>query len=34
MTTPQERLAESLDALKELQDRGVVSIRAANFRSS
>ena len=31
MATPQQRLAESLNALKELQDRGVVAIRAANL---
>jgi Fic/DOC family len=31
MATPQERLAESLDALKELQDRGIVAIRAADL---
>ena len=31
MATPQERLAESLDALKELQDRGVAAIRAADL---
>ena len=28
MAKPQEKLAESLDALKTLQDRGVVAIRA------
>jgi hypothetical protein len=28
MTTPQEKLAESLEALKALQDRGIVAIRA------
>jgi hypothetical protein len=31
MATPQERLAESLDALKELQDRGIVAVRAADL---
>jgi hypothetical protein len=31
MATPQERLAESLDALRKLQDRGVVAIRAADL---
>jgi hypothetical protein len=31
MATPQERLAESLDALKALQDQGVVAIRAADL---
>jgi len=31
MATPQEKLAESLDALRELQDRGVVAIRAADL---
>jgi hypothetical protein len=31
MATPQERLAESLDALKELQDRNIVAIRAADL---
>jgi hypothetical protein len=31
MATPQEKLAESLDALKKLQDRGVVAIRATGL---
>jgi hypothetical protein len=31
MVTPQERLAESLEALKALQNRGIVAIRAADF---
>ena len=31
MATPQEKLAESLDALKALQDRGVVAIRATDL---
>ena len=31
MATPQEKLAESLDALKELQDRAVVAIRARDL---
>jgi hypothetical protein len=31
MATPQEKLAESLDALRELQDRGIVAIRAADL---
>jgi hypothetical protein len=31
MATPQERLAKSLEALSELQDRGVVAIRAADL---
>ena len=31
MATPQEKLAESLEALRALQDRGVVAIRAANL---
>lgn len=31
MATPQERLAESLNALRELQDRGVVAIRAGDL---
>src|SRR5919106_3880494 len=31
MATPQEKLAESLDALRQLQDRGVVAIRAADL---
>ncbi len=31
MATPQEKLAESLDALKKLQDRGVVAIRATDL---
>ena len=31
MATPQEKLAESLDALRKLQDRGVVAIRAADL---
>ena len=33
MATPQEKLAESLDALRRLQDRGVVAIRAAIFHA-
>ena len=32
MTTPQEKLAESLEVLRELQDRGVVAIRAADLK--
>lgn len=32
MATPQEKLAESLGALKELQDRGVVAIRARDLK--
>jgi hypothetical protein len=32
MATPQEKLAESLEALRELQDRGVVAIRAADLK--
>lgn len=32
MATPQEKLAESLEALKELQERGVVAIRAAELK--
>src|SRR3990170_2494841 len=31
MTRPQEKLAESLEALKELQERGVVAIRSADL---
>lgn len=31
MTRPQEKLAESLQALKELQERGVVAIRSADL---
>ena len=31
MAKPQEKLAESLDVLKKLQDRGVVAIRAADL---
>jgi Fic/DOC family len=31
MATPQERLADSLHALKQLQDRGIVAIRAADL---
>ena len=31
MATPQEKLAESLEALKALQERGVVAIRAADL---
>src|ERR671919_600432 len=31
MANPQEKLAESLDTLRKLQDRGVVAIRAANL---
>ena len=31
MATPQEKLAESLEALRTLQDRGVVAIRAADL---
>ena len=31
MATPQEKLAESLEALRALQDRGVVAIRAADL---
>src|ERR687892_2485612 len=31
MATPQEKLAASLDALRKLQDRGVVAIRAADL---
>src|ERR671918_247323 len=31
MATPQEKLAESLDALRKLQNRGVVAIRAAGL---
>lgn len=31
MATPQEKLAESLDALRQLQDRGVVAIRATEL---
>ncbi len=32
MATPQEKLAESLEALRALQDRGVVAIRAAYLK--
>ncbi|MGH7847624.1 MAG: Fic family protein [Candidatus Binatia bacterium] len=32
MATPQEKLAESLEALKALQDRGVIAIRAADLK--
>lgn len=32
MATPQEKLAQSLDALRELQDRGVVAIRATDLK--
>ena len=31
MATPQEKLAQSLEALSTLQDRGVVAIRAADL---
>ncbi len=31
MAQPSEKLAESLSALKELQDRGVVAIRTGRF---
>src|SRR3990172_319289 len=31
MATPQEKLAESLEALRKLQDRSVVAIRAADL---
>ena len=31
MTRPQEKLADSLEALKELQERGVVAIRSADL---
>jgi len=31
MTRPQEKLADSLEALKEFQERGVVAIRSANL---
>ena len=31
MATPQEKLAESLEALRTLQDRGVLAIRAADL---
>src|SRR5919106_905780 len=31
MATPQEKLAESLEVLRKLQDRGVVAIRAADL---
>lgn len=31
MATPQEKLAESLEALRELQDRGIVAIRAGDL---
>ena len=31
MAVPQEKLAESLEALRKLQDRGVVAIRAADL---
>ncbi len=32
MATPQEKLAESLEALRALQDRGIVAIRAADLK--
>ncbi|MBI2988669.1 MAG: cell filamentation protein Fic, partial [Deltaproteobacteria bacterium] len=32
MATPQEKLAESLEVLRVLQDRGVVAIRAADLK--
>ncbi|MFQ5658423.1 MAG: Fic family protein [Candidatus Methylomirabilales bacterium] len=32
MATPQEKLVESLEALRAFQDRGVVAIRAANLK--
>ena len=32
MATPQEKLVESLEALRVLQDRGVVAIRATDLR--
>ncbi|MBI3001886.1 MAG: cell filamentation protein Fic, partial [Deltaproteobacteria bacterium] len=32
MATPQEKLAESLEVLRALQDRGVVAIRAADLK--
>ena len=32
MAAPQEKLAESLEALRVLQDRGVVAIRAADIK--
>jgi Fic/DOC family len=32
MATPQEKLAESLEVLRDLQDRGVVAIRAADLK--
>lgn len=32
MATPQEKLAESLEALRALQDRGVIAIRAADLK--
>ena len=32
MSTPQEKLAESLEALRELQGRGVVAIRSDDLR--
>ena len=32
MAAPQEKLAESLEALRALQDRGVVAIRAADIK--
>ncbi len=31
MATPQEKLAESLEALKALQDKGIVAIRAGDL---
>ncbi len=34
MATPQEKLAESLEALSELQERGVVAIRSADLSRS
>ena len=32
MATPQEKLAEALEALRALQDRGVVAIRAVELK--
>ena len=32
MATPQEKLAKSLEALRALQDRGVVATRAADLK--
>ena len=34
MATPQEKLAESLEALRKLQDNGVVAIRASDLSRS